>query len=62
MGEVNFIVRKYEAVYMDVILVWEEKTCIKYVNVTVAEYIYFPLTNIMKIKPDILMESTSPIE
>jgi len=44
-------------------LFWfERKICIKYVNVKVAEKTYFPLTNIMKIKPDILMESISPIE
>ena len=32
---------------------------IKYVDVVVAQETYSPLTNIMKIKPDILMESSS---
>jgi len=45
------------------ILSFEERielaSAIKYVDVAVAQETYSPLPNIMKIKPDILMESTS---
>ena len=45
------------------ILSFEERielaTAIKYVDVTVAQETYSPLPNVMRIKPDILMESTS---
>ena len=37
----------------------ELASAIKYVDVAVAQETYSPLPNIMKIKPDILMESTS---
>ena len=37
----------------------ELTSAIKYVDVAVAQETYSPLPNIMKIKPDILMESTS---
>jgi len=37
----------------------ELASAIKYVDVVVAQKTYSPLPNIMKIKPDILMESTS---
>jgi phosphoenolpyruvate phosphomutase len=45
------------------ILPFEERielaSAIRYVDVAVAQETYSPLPNIMKIKPDILMESTS---
>ena len=45
------------------ILSFEERielaTAIKYVDVAVAQETYSPLPNVMRIKPDILMESTS---
>ena len=48
------------------ILPFEERielaSAIKYVDVAVAQETYSPLPNIMKIKPDILMESTSHSE
>jgi len=37
----------------------ELASAIKYVDVAVAQETYSPLPNVMKIKPDILMESTS---
>jgi len=37
----------------------ELASAIKYIDVAVAQETYSPLPNIMKIKPDILMESTS---
>ena len=40
----------------------ELASAIKYVDVAVAQETYSPLPNVMKIKPDILMESTSPSE
>ena len=36
----------------------ELASVIKYVDVVVAQQTYSPLPNVMKIKPDILMEST----
>ena len=45
------------------ILSFEERielaSAIKYVDVAVAQETYSPLPNVMRIKPDILMESTS---
>ena len=45
------------------ILPFEERielaSAIKYVDVAVAQETYSPLPNVMRIKPDILMESTS---
>ena len=45
------------------ILSFEERielaTAIEYVDVAVAQETYSPLPNVMRIKPDILMESTS---
>ncbi len=45
------------------ILSFEERielaTAIKYVDVAVAQETYSPLPNVLRIKPDILMESTS---
>jgi phosphoenolpyruvate phosphomutase len=45
------------------ILSFEERielaTAIKYVDVAVAQETYSPLPNVIRIKPDILMESTS---
>ena len=43
------------------ILSFEERIelAIKYVDVAVAQETYSPLPNVMRIKPDILMESTS---
>ena len=37
----------------------ELASAIKYVDVAVAQETYSPLPNVMRIKPDILMESTS---
>lgn len=37
----------------------ELASAIKYIDVAVAQETYSPLPNVMKIKPDILMESTS---
>jgi len=37
----------------------ELASAIKYVDIAVAQETYSPLPNVMKIKPDILMESTS---
>ncbi len=37
----------------------EMASAIKYVDIVVAQDTYSPLPNVMKIKPDILMESTS---
>ncbi len=37
----------------------ELATALKYVDVAVAQETYSPLPNVMRIKPDILMESTS---
>jgi len=45
------------------ILTFEERieiaSSIKYVDIVVAQETYSPLPNVMRIKPDILMESTS---
>ena len=40
----------------------ELASAIKYVDVAVAQETYSPLPNVMRIKPDILMESTSHSE